>query len=177
MKSKFPSGQIVKHSPLHESSLPYIVLENICYLASSFLFRLKEYYNMNADFRGGNVDRMDTASPFYNKLSQYPNGGQSYGIDEPDARFSTSPNSVPSSQFQNRLSGQSSTLPRTGTGSGPDSVVSDKHFPGSPPGTLRGQDPALSFSTPAVSHDIALRIVFMWAGSEARMFPSQLWWL
>ena len=97
--------------------------------------RLKqEQYNTDVNYGTGNVDCADTTSPFYNNLAQYPNEGQSYGIDKPDTRFSTSPNSVPSSQFQKRLSGQSSTLPRASMGSGPDSVVSEKHFPGSPPG-------------------------------------------
>ena len=144
--------------------------------------RLKqEQYNTDVNYGTGNVDRADTTSPFYNNLAQYPNGGQSYGIDEPDTRFSTSPNSVPSSQFQKRLSGQSSTLPHASMGSGPDSVVSEKHFPGSPPGTLRGQDPTLSFSTPVVSHDTQctkpslqaapkaeFNFFCVWAGSEAK---------
>ena len=116
----------------------------------------EERYNTDVDIGIGNVDRTDTTSPYYNKLNQYHNGGQSYGIDEPDARFSTSPNSIPNSQAQNRLSGYFSTLPRASVGSGPtypDSMVSSKNFPVSPPGTLKGADPTISFSTPAVSHD------------------------
>ena len=128
------------------------------YLFSSFFTsRLtEERYNTDVDIGIGNVDRADTTSPYYNKLNQYHNGGQSYGIDKPDARFSTSPNSIPNSQAQNRLSGYSSTLPRASVGSGPtyaDSMVSSKNFPVSPPGTLKGADPTISFSTPAVSHD------------------------